>query len=163
VNKKLFLRYWQLCLLILLPMLYLIIFKYIPMFGIQIAFRDYSPANGVWGSTWVGLDHFRTFFSSPRFMSIVGNTVKISSWISCGGALCAVGLHPKKYVIEPPSRMGGLTVGRPPYKIAFLWHRLSVALLRISGQRIFIFLQTCCSHIRARRSNKLVRGTSLYR
>ncbi len=78
MTKKLFLRYWQLYLLLLLPMLYLLIFKYIPMFGVQIAFKNYNFIDGVWGSPWVGLKHFETFFSSPRFLTIVGNTAAIS-------------------------------------------------------------------------------------
>ncbi len=59
-------------------MLYLLLFKYIPMVGIQIAFREYNAIEGIWGSPWVGFTHFRTFFGSPRFIAIVGNTASIS-------------------------------------------------------------------------------------
>lgn len=78
IIKKRVKRYWQLYLLILLPMIYLIIFKYIPMFGVQIAFKDYNFAKGIWGSEWVGFKHINQFFSSPNFSLTVGNTLEIS-------------------------------------------------------------------------------------
>lgn len=54
----------QLYLLMLLPMAYLIVFSYLPMYGVQIAFRDYKAASGISSSQWVGLLHFRDFFTS---------------------------------------------------------------------------------------------------
>nr|WP_256252728.1 ABC transporter permease subunit [Paenibacillus sp. UNC496MF] len=71
-------RHWQLYLLVLLPLAYLIIFKYIPMYGAQIAFRDFSPVKGILGSDWAGLKHFRTFFESPNFWVLIKNTLVIS-------------------------------------------------------------------------------------
>lgn len=68
----------QLYLLLVLPLCYLIIFKYIPMLGVQIAFKDYSFAKGMWGSEWVGLQHFQDFFDSPNFWRILRNTLSIS-------------------------------------------------------------------------------------
>lgn len=60
-------RNWV-CYLFILPMLiYVIIFNYIPMYGIQLAFKDYRVADGIWGSAWVGLKHFKTFFESYQF------------------------------------------------------------------------------------------------
>ena len=68
--------------LLLLPgLLYLIIFHYIPMFGIIISFKDYQPFMGVKGmftSEWVGLKHFQKFFNSYYFWDILGNTLSIS-------------------------------------------------------------------------------------
>lgn len=62
-----------------LPVLaYFILFHYIPMYGILIAFQDYSPRLGVFGSKWVGLENFIKFFSSPSFFLVLRNTVKIS-------------------------------------------------------------------------------------
>ena len=49
---------WQLDLMILLPLIYVLVFYYAPMFGLQIAFRDYSPRDGIIGSDWVGFDNF---------------------------------------------------------------------------------------------------------
>jgi putative aldouronate transport system permease protein len=55
-----------------------IIFKYIPMGGIMIAFTEYNPFRGIWGSEWVGFAHFNRFLSSPDFMTYLINTLKLS-------------------------------------------------------------------------------------
>lgn len=60
------------------PLLLLIIFKYLPMGGVLIAFEDYSPIQGVLGSHWVGLKHFQRFIQSPDFMNLLMNTLKLS-------------------------------------------------------------------------------------
>jgi putative aldouronate transport system permease protein len=78
VVKKRLMRYWQLYLLIILPMTYIVIFKYIPMLGVQIAFKDYNFAKGIWRSEWIGFKHFEQFFSSPNFWPILRNTFNIS-------------------------------------------------------------------------------------
>lgn len=69
---------WQLDLMILLPLIYVIVFCYAPMFGLQIAFRDYSPRDGIVGSVWVGLENFQKFFSNYKWTQYVSNTLKIS-------------------------------------------------------------------------------------
>jgi putative aldouronate transport system permease protein len=62
-----------------IPMiLYFILFHYIPMYGVTIAFKNYSPRLGILGSTWVGLKHFKSFFSSIYFARTVQNTVLLS-------------------------------------------------------------------------------------
>lgn len=71
-------RHWQLYLLIIAPMAYIVIFKYIPMYGAQIAFRDYSVIKGFTGSEFVGLKHFQSFFQSPNFWLLIKNTLGIS-------------------------------------------------------------------------------------
>ncbi|MFJ5761339.1 ABC transporter permease [Neobacillus sp. NPDC093182] len=76
--KKQIKKYWQLYILMLLPLTYILIFKYVPMAGVQIAFKDYNFVKGIWGSEWVGLQHFITFFSSPNFWPIFRNTLEIS-------------------------------------------------------------------------------------
>ncbi|KPG74257.1 ABC transporter permease [Enterococcus sp. RIT-PI-f] len=55
-----------------------IVFRYFPMYGAIIAFKDYNPMLGIWESPWVGLAHFRTFISSPNFSVLLTNTLKIS-------------------------------------------------------------------------------------
>jgi putative aldouronate transport system permease protein len=55
-----------------------IIFKYIPMYGSIIAFKDFSPMKGVWGSDWVGFENFTKFLTSPNFGDIFMNTLKLS-------------------------------------------------------------------------------------
>ncbi len=75
---KLARRRWQLYLFLLIPVAWLIIFHYVPMVGVQIAFRNFMPRKGIWGSDWVGLTHFRTFFTSFYFGRTVGNTIRLS-------------------------------------------------------------------------------------
>ena len=71
-------RDWQLYLMVLLPLLYLFIFNYIPLTGIQMSFRDYRPKTGWWGSEWVGLHWFKKFLADPDFGKIFWNTVILS-------------------------------------------------------------------------------------
>ncbi len=72
-------QHWQLYVFFLLPALTLtIIFKYIPMGGILIAFEKYNPIRGILGSEWVGFKHFQRFLSSPDFLRYLANTLKLS-------------------------------------------------------------------------------------
>ena len=72
-------RHWQLYVFFMMPAFVLtIIFKYIPMGGILIAFTDYNPFRGIFGSEWVGFSHFSRFLSSPDFMTYLFNTLKLS-------------------------------------------------------------------------------------
>lgn len=65
--------------LFLLPAILLIlVFNYFPMYGILMAFQNFVPSKGIWGSSFVGLQQFERFFSLPTFGSLIGNTVKIS-------------------------------------------------------------------------------------
>ncbi|MCA0753520.1 ABC transporter permease subunit [Paenibacillus sp. N4] len=65
--------------LLALPgILYFIVFKYVPMWGVVIAFQDYSPYLGMLQSKWVGFEHFVRFFSNPDFMILFRNTMMIS-------------------------------------------------------------------------------------
>ena len=73
-----FKRNWQLHLMILVPFVYLFVFHYLPMYGIQIAFKDYSPRLGIWGSEWVGLKHFAKFFNYYKWTNVVWNTLALS-------------------------------------------------------------------------------------
>lgn len=72
-------QHWQLYVIFLLPAFALtIIFKYIPMGGVLIAFENYNPIRGLLDSEWVGLAHFKRFLSSPDFMLYLANTLKLS-------------------------------------------------------------------------------------
>ena len=75
---KRMLESWQLYLLLLIPIVLTIIYKYIPMYGIQIAFRDYVPSRGFTGSEWVGLEWFERFFTAPTFGRMIKNTILLS-------------------------------------------------------------------------------------
>ncbi|GBF77201.1 hypothetical protein PA598K_05736 [Paenibacillus sp. 598K] len=60
---------------LLLPgLLYFLVFKYLPMWGVLIAFQNFQPFLGFWESSWVGLDHFRNFFGNPDFARLLRNT-----------------------------------------------------------------------------------------
>lgn len=75
---KRLLSQWQLYVLILPAVVYLILFNYVPMYGVQIAFRDYRISKGIAGSNWVGLKHFIAFINYPNFSKIILNTLRIS-------------------------------------------------------------------------------------
>lgn len=64
--------------LIALPLIFLLVFKYYPMLGAQIALKDYKVRLGIWDSPWVGLKHFAVFFQSTKVLTIVLNTLYIS-------------------------------------------------------------------------------------
>lgn len=68
---------WQLYVLILPAFLFFAIFAYGPMYGIIIAFKNYIPTLGIWGSPWVGMNHFKQFFNSYYFWDLIKNTVGI--------------------------------------------------------------------------------------
>ncbi|GKX27581.1 protein LplB [Vallitalea longa] len=72
-------KYRQLYIMMIPGILILLIFKYVPMLGIAVAFKDYIPAKGFFASQWVGLDHFKhLFFNSPEFINVFKNTIIIS-------------------------------------------------------------------------------------
>ena len=76
--RKIFRRDWQLYAFMLIPLIWLIIFCYAPMFGAQIAFRKYQPRLGIWDSPWVGFYQFKKFFNSYQFSKVMVNTIVIS-------------------------------------------------------------------------------------
>ena len=70
---------WQLYVFFMLPALALtIVFKYLPMGGLAIAFQDYNNRKGIWGSDFIGFAHFMRFLSSPDFITLMANTLKLS-------------------------------------------------------------------------------------
>ena len=99
---KILRNYWQLYLFAALPVIYLLIFDYYPMTGLQLAFKDFDYRLGIWGSPWVGFKHFQKFFSSYMFERVMTNTIRISVLSSVCGfpipilfALCLnVMIHP---------------------------------------------------------------------
>ena len=72
--------HYDLYLLLLPAVLYVAIFMYVPMYGVLMAFQDYSPARGIMGSTFVGLKHFEKFFSTYMAKQIITNTVVLSAY-----------------------------------------------------------------------------------
>ncbi len=75
---KRFARSWQLYVLLLPAVAFLVIFHYAPLYGVQIAFRDYKAKLGFWNSPWVGLKHFKYFLNSPQFPQLMRNTILLS-------------------------------------------------------------------------------------
>ena len=71
-------KVWQLYVLMLLPFIYLMLFHYYPMFGAQIAFKNFNLVKGIWGSPWVGFKHFERFLQSYQFGRVMKNTLIIS-------------------------------------------------------------------------------------
>ncbi|WP_248762781.1 sugar ABC transporter permease [Pseudarthrobacter sp. SSS035] len=78
-------RAWQLYVLLAPAIIYVLVFKYWPMYGVQIAFKNYNPVDGFTDSPWVGLTHFIRFVNSYQFGQVVGNTL----WIAVLGLLLA--------------------------------------------------------------------------
>jgi putative aldouronate transport system permease protein len=74
-----FRREWQLYVMLAPTIIWFVVFLYKPMYGLQIAFKDYSIFRGVANSPWVGLEHFENLFSNDQFLRAVGNTIKISA------------------------------------------------------------------------------------
>lgn len=72
--------------------LLLVVFNYLPMIGIVIAFKDYNPNLGIWGSAWNGLDNFKFFFTSQDAARTIRNTLMYSSSFLVLDLICAVGL-----------------------------------------------------------------------
>ena len=77
-SKLYLIRNWQLWLMLFPAMLYILIFCYVPMYGVQLAFREYSFSAGIIGGEWVGLKYFKQYFDSPMFVTTLKNTFVIA-------------------------------------------------------------------------------------
>lgn len=71
-------QFWPLYLFLIPALLDVFVFKYLPMYGLQIGFRDFKIKKGIWGSDWVGLKYFIKFIESPNFWPLLKNTLSIS-------------------------------------------------------------------------------------
>lgn len=76
---------WQIYLILLIPVIYIIVFAYVPMGGLALAFKDYDLTKGIWGSEWVGFDNFIEFFESYKFSEVLKNTLVISFYSLLAG------------------------------------------------------------------------------
>ncbi|MDR1060309.1 MAG: ABC transporter permease subunit [Clostridiales bacterium] len=83
--KKDFSKRWQLYLMLLLPVSHAVIFKYIPMYGITLAFKDFSLRDTMFGGAWVGVKYFRQFLGAPMFWSLLKNTFAITFYSLLAG------------------------------------------------------------------------------
>ena len=71
-------KYWFLYMLILPGFVCMVVFNYAPMYGIQLAFKNYSPRAGIWGSEWIGFGNFARMFKDPNFIRAFKNTISIN-------------------------------------------------------------------------------------
>jgi putative aldouronate transport system permease protein len=85
-----FRRYWQLWLMVTPAMCFIGLFAYVPMYGVQLAFRDFIPSKGLTGGPWVGLKYFKQFLESPMFGNIMKNTISISLWTMVMGFIAPI-------------------------------------------------------------------------
>lgn len=121
-RRGLWRQLWQhrLIYLILLPgMAYFLVFRYVPLWYMQVAFRDFRPRLGLMGSPFVGLRHFETFFQSPYFGQILSNTLVIS------GAKLLLGIPPAIILAIALSEVRARWLGRVVQTVTYLPHFLS--------------------------------------
>ncbi len=78
LKRKHIQKYWQLYVLMVVPVIYFIIFKYVPLIGNVLAFRRYRPGKGIFGTEWVGLRYFKMFMKDPAFWNAFKNTIVLS-------------------------------------------------------------------------------------
>lgn len=83
--KRYITEYYQIYLLILPALIFIIIFSYFPMYGAQIAFRDFKFRQGIWGSEWVGLKHFIRYITGMNFWPLLRNTLLLSFYSLVAG------------------------------------------------------------------------------
>ncbi len=76
--KKAFSRDRSLYIMCLPALIFTVIFRLAPIYGLQLAFKDYKTIKGIWGSEWVGFEHFVDFFNYPQFLNILWNTISLS-------------------------------------------------------------------------------------
>ena len=113
----------QLYLMLFLPLIYLLIFCYAPMFGIQIAFKDFSYKKGIWGSEWIGLEHFIDFLGDRKFYQYLINTLRISVYAMVAGNIVPLFLALCLNIIKP-----GI-FKRSVQMISYLPHFISVVVM----------------------------------
>lgn len=83
---------WRLYVLCALPVFLILIFNYIPMVGIIIAFKNYNYSKGIFGSDWIGFHNFKFFFESDAFLTITYNTLFMNTLFIVFGTICAIAL-----------------------------------------------------------------------
>jgi putative aldouronate transport system permease protein len=78
--RKVFARDKYLYLMVLLPLAYFIVFHYVPLYGVTLAFKNFDIGKGIMGSPWVGLKYFEEFFSNPYSWQLIRNTIVLRLW-----------------------------------------------------------------------------------
>src|SRR5659263_688565 len=120
-------NHWQLYVLILLPVVYLFIFAYVPRYVVTLAFKEVDPIKGIMGSPWRGLEYFNRFFSTPSSFQIISNTLIISLYSLALGLpfpiILAIALN------EVKSRWFSKTVQMVTYAPYFISTVIMVAMI----------------------------------
>jgi putative aldouronate transport system permease protein len=78
-------KHYQLYFMLVIPVAYIIIFNYIPMYGVQIAFREFRASRGIIGSQWIGMKYINKFVSSYQFSRVIRNTFVLSIYSLVAG------------------------------------------------------------------------------
>ena len=78
MRGKMIRQHWPLYLFLLPTIVYFLLFRFYPMYGLQLAFKNYRVVDGIAGSPWVGFDNFRRFFTTADFGKLMGNTLSVS-------------------------------------------------------------------------------------
>ena len=73
-----YIKYKYLLLMLIPALIYYVVFHYIPIYGLLIAFKDFKFTQGIWSSPWVGLEHFQELFTLGSFWEVLRNTIIIS-------------------------------------------------------------------------------------
>ena len=116
-------RDWQLYTLAILPVLFFLIFRYVPMFGVVIAFRRFEPGGSIFGEHWVGWHYVQLFLSDPTFWSVFINTLAL-------GALTVVVLFPLPIVLALLlNEVSNGLLKRLVQSISYLPHFLSIVVV----------------------------------
>lgn len=118
LKKKIFSN-WVLYLFLIPCLTYVAIFNYAPMYGIIMAFKNFKPSLGIWGSPWVGFAHFERFFGSYQFTDLVKNTITLSMYqIAAGFPLPILLALLLNYTTSPKLRKIGQTATYAPHLIS---------------------------------------------
>ncbi len=121
--KRKYGRFWQLYLFLALPILYFLLFKYYPMFGLQIAFKKYTIVKGIFDSPWVGLKNFSKFLNAYQFRTILRNTLTISFY-----AIMAAFPFPILFALVL-NTVENLAVKKTVQTITYIPHFISIVVL----------------------------------
>ncbi|MFA7559390.1 MAG: ABC transporter permease subunit [Sphaerochaeta sp.] len=120
-------KHWQFYVIVALPLLYFILFKYLPMYGILLAFKRYRVSMGIWRSPWTGLYQFKKFFNNPSALRVMGNTLLLSIYALVSSiplaVILAVALN------ETGSKLWRKTVQMVTYAPYFISTVVMVAIL----------------------------------
>ncbi len=122
-------RNYDLYFLSLPAFIYYMIFRYYPMYGVQLAFKDFLAAKGIWGSPWIGFDHFERFFNSASFSLLIKNTLGISVYALIVGFPCPIILA--LMLNEVPSKYFKKTVQMITYAPHFISTVVLVGMITI--------------------------------